>query len=369
MREALKPEQLRGFSPLNVLSDQQWRELRGQLLAQPLLPGQLLFRRGDQASQSIFLLSGEVLLQGESGPAQHVCAGTPASLQALSPMLPRLHDAQAVSDVSVLILDSDTLAGMLAWRSAYKDLLLEMQQLGGDVQWFESLLGNPLFAKVPPANVRSMLERLQPVDVTGGQDILREGERGDCCYFLKTGRAEVMRAAGSDGQFVAGLEVGACFGEEALLSDSPRNATVTMLEAGQVLRLDRQDFLSLLKEPTVADVSFGEAVRMLESGAQWLDVRRQDEYESNHALQSLHMPLDLLRLKLRLLDPQRTYLCYCDNGMRSVNAVYLLKQHGFKAYALRAGVDALAPVLRDGLLCEKGAGYLARAGGHTERSR
>lgn len=369
MSEPLHPDQLRCFTPLNVLSDQQWRELRPQLVAQPLLPGQLLFRRGDQAFQACFLLSGDVLLQGDDGQPLLVSAGSPASLFALSPSLPRRHDAQAASDASVLILDGETIAGMLAWQAAYQDLLLEMQLQGGDLQWLECLLENPLFAKVPPAHVRSMIEQLQPLDVAAGQSILREGEAGDCCYFLKRGRAEVMRAAGSDQQLLAELEVGACFGEEALLSDSPRNASVTMLEDGQVLRLDRQNFLELLKEPVVAEVSFGEAVRMTGKGAQWLDVRRQDEYEAGHALQSLHMPLDLLRLKVRLLDPQRTYLCYCDNGKRSVNAVYLLKQLGFQAYALHGGVDGLSLLLREGFLCELGAGNLVRSGGRTEPSR
>ena len=89
MSEPLHPDQLRCFTPLNVLSDQQWRELRPQLVAQPLLPGPLLFRRGDQAFQACFLLSGDVLLQGDDGQPLLVSAGSPASLFALSPSLPR----------------------------------------------------------------------------------------------------------------------------------------------------------------------------------------------------------------------------------------------------------------------------------------
>ncbi len=368
MRDPLNPEQLRSFTPLNVLSEQQWRELRGDLVPQPVLPGQLLFQRGDQAGRSYFLLSGEIVLRAADGTETHLHAGMPASLHALSPSLPRQHDAQAVSDVSVLVLESEMIARMLTWRSAYQDLLLEMDQHGGDIEWLEILLANPLFSKVPPANVRAMLNHLQVLEMPAGAAVLREDEAGDCCYFLKSGRAEVIRGADSQQQVLAELEVGACFGEDALLSDRPRNATVTMLESGQVLRLDRQDFLSLLKAPVVAEASFAEAARMLNSGAQWLDVRLQEEYERAHALQSLHMPLHLLRLKARLLEPGRSYLCYCDSGKRSANAVFLLSQLGYKAYALRDGVDALSPVLRDGLLCEHGPGYLARSGGRTERS-
>lgn len=368
MSEPLNPEQLRSFTPLNVLSEQQWRELRSQLVPQHLLAGQLLFRQGDQARTTYYLLSGELLLCGADGQEERLQAGTAASCHPLSPSLPRLHEARALSDASILTLDSATLGRLLTWRLAYQDLLLELAGNGEDTEWLERLLENPLFTKVPPANVRAMLERLHPIDLPADSRVLVEGESGDCCYFLKSGRAEVIRGADSARQVLAELEIGACFGEEALLSDQPRNASVTMIEAGVVLRLDRQDFFSLLKAPVVDEVSFGEAARLLGNGAQWLDVRLQDEYERSHAQHSLNMPLQLLRLKARLLDKGKTYLCYCDSGKRSASAVFLLSQLGFSAYALRDGLDALPPIQRDALLCESGPGYLARSGGRTERS-
>src|SRR5690606_4414916 len=128
-------------------------------------------------------------------------------------------------------------------------------------------------------------------------------------------------------------------------------------------RLSRQDFFALLKAPVVAEITLGEAARLLAQGAQWLDVRLQDEYERGHAPQALHMPLQLLRLKARLLDKARTYLCYCDSGKRSASAVCLLSQLGYRIHSLRDGLDALPAVQRDALLCESGAGYLARSGG------
>jgi CRP-like cAMP-binding protein len=369
MSDPLSLEQLRSLTPLNVLSEQQWRELRGQLIPQPMLAGQLLFRPGDQARVTYYLLAGELLLTSADGQQQRLQAGSEASCHPLSPSLPRLQEARALTDISLLVLDSATLTRLLTWRLAYQDLLLELGQRGGDVEWLERLLENPLFAKVPSPNVRAMLDRLQRLELKAGTTVLSEGEAGDCCYFLNSGRAEVIRSEGSERQVLAELEEGACFGEEALLSDQPRNATVTLLEDGVVLRLDRQDFFALLKAPVVDEVSFGEAARLLSGGAQWLDVRLQDEYERAHALESLNMPLQLLRLKARLLDKSRTYLCYCDSGNRSNSAVFLLSQLGYNAYALRDGVNGLPAVLRDGLLCESGSGYLARSGGRTERSR
>lgn len=369
MKEALNPAQLRSLTPLNVLSEQQWRELREQLVPQPLLAGQLLFRQGDQARLTYYLLAGELQLQSSTGEVELLRAGSEASCHPLSPGLPRLHEARALSDASVLAIGSAMLARLVTWRLAYQDLLLALQNSGGEVEWLERLLENPLFGKVPPANVQAMLERLQLLELKAGTRVLEEGEAGDCCYFLRSGRAEVIRGAGSDSQVLAELEVGACFGEEALLSDRPRNATVTLIEDGSVLRLSRQDFFALLKAPVVAEITLGEAARLLVQGAQWLDVRLQDEYERGHAPQALHMPLQLLRLKARLLDKARTYLCYCDSGKRSASAVFLLSQLGYRIHSLRDGLDALPAVQRDALLCESGAGYLARSGGRTERSR
>ncbi|MBX9753749.1 MAG: cyclic nucleotide-binding domain-containing protein [Pseudomonadaceae bacterium] len=368
MSEPLNPEQLRSLTPLNALSEQQWRELRSQLVPQHLLAGQLLFRQGDKARHTYYLLSGTLLLRDEAGLEHELQAGTEASCHPLSPSLPRLHEVRALTDVSLLVLDSATLTRLLTWRSAYHDLLLELASTGEDIDWIERLLENPIFNRVPPSNVRAMLERLQRLELLSGSSVLSEGEIGDCCYFLKSGRAEVIRGAGSAHQVLAELEVGACFGEEALLADLPRNASVTMLEDGVVLRLDRQDFFALLKAPVVDEVSFGEATRLLTAGAQWLDVRLQQEYEHTHAQQALNMPLHLLRLKARLLDKTHTYLCYCDSGKRSASAVFLLSQLGYQAYALRDGLDALPAVQRGALLCEHGSGYLARSGGRTERS-
>lgn len=368
MSAPLNPPQLRGLVPLNALTERQWRELRPQLVPQPLLAGQMLFRRGDHARLAYYLLSGALELRDASGGATLLEAGSEASCHPLSPSLPRLHDALAVRDSSLLAIDSATLERQLTWGSTHQDLLLELGR-EGDSDWLEALLASPLLVRVPPANVRSMLQRLHRVALPAGSQVLREGETGDCCYFLQSGRAEVIRGAGSQQQLLAELEVGACFGEEALLGDCPRNATVTLLEDSVLQRLDREDFIDLLKAPVVDQVSLGEAARLLGGGGQWLDVRLQDEYERAHAPQALNMPLHLLRLKARLLDGEGTYLCYCDSGKRSASAVFMLSQLGYRAYALRDGLDALPALQRDALISETGAGYLARSGGRIERSR
>lgn len=367
MNKPLLHDQLRSLIPLNALSSRGVQELRDQLTPRPLLAGELLFSDDTEAGFSCFLLAGALSIQGLDGKQRHMVAGSPESCHAFN-VGTRLSKVRALEDSSVLVLDSAQLDRLLSWHQGNADLLLELATAGELTDWLEKLLENPLFAKIPPENVRDMLSKLESIELTAGHVLLAEGEAGDCCYFLKSGRAEVMIGVGSEAQVVAELDIGACFGEEALLAERPRNATVTLLEDACVLRLARPDFVALLKAPVVAELNLAEASDLIAKGAQWLDVRLLDEYQYGHAPQALNMPLHLLRLKARLLKQDRIYLCYCDSGKRSASAVFLLTQLGFTAYSLRDGLDALSAVEHAALLCEQGSGYLARSGGRTERS-
>ena len=366
MNKPLASDLLQRLIPLNTLPSRYLQEIRHQLVPHTLAPCEVLFDEQTPSGLSYFLLSG-TLLQLTPDGERRLVAGSSESCHVFASGV-RLYKVCALEDASVLCIDSAQLERLVTWQHANADLLLELATAGELTDWLEALLENPLFAKVPPANVRDMLTKLETIDLPAGHVLLREGEAGDCCYFLKSGRAEVMTGLGSASQVVAELDVGACFGEEALLTDAPRNATVTLIEDGCVLKLARENFVALLKAPVVDELSLDEANALIEQGAQWLDVRLLEEYERGHAQQALTMPLHLLRLKTRLLKQDRLYLCYCDSGKRSASAVFLLTQLGFSAYPLRGGLDGLSAEDYAMLLCEQGNGYLARSGGRTELS-
>ena len=368
MNTLLLPDQLRRLIPLNALSPRQLEQLRAQLESRLLLPGEVLF---DSAvgydGLTCFLLSGALLMECEDGDNWLLNATSPMGGRGFSPGA-RTSRVEAIQPSTVLVVDSAELERLVSRNQAHADLLLELELAGELTDWLEVLLDNPLFARVPIENVRSRLGRLEPLQLPAGHVLLHEGETGDCCYFLKQGRMEVMTGQGSARQVLAELEEGACFGEEALLTERPRNATVAVLEDAHVLRLSRQDFIALLKAPVVAELGLPEALALVAEGAQWLDVRLLDAYQDGHAAEALNMPLHLLRLKARLLKTDRVYLCYCDSGKRSANAVFVLTQLGFSVHALRGGLDGLTAEEHAALLCEWGSGYLARSGGRIERS-
>jgi len=239
MNKPLHPDQLRDLIPLNALSSRQLWELRARTVPLVLTAGEVLELDERHAATRYYLMAGKLLVSDVEGQQGLLAAGTPAALHSL--LSERTREVRALEDCHLLSVDAVELDRLLSWRQALQDVLLQLTMDGEETEWLERLLENPLFAQVPPQNIRSMLHRLVSVEAPAGQTLLREGEAGDCCYFLKSGRAQVLKAEGSGEQLLAELETGACFGEEALLEDRPRNASVAMIEDGSVLRLGRAD--------------------------------------------------------------------------------------------------------------------------------
>ena len=107
------------------------------------------------------------------------------------------------------------------------------------------------------------------------------------------------------------------------------------------MRLSKQDFEELLQRPIVRWISARETKEMLKRGAGLLDVRTEDEYKNGSLKGSVNVPLYLLRLKAANLDPDRSYIVYCETGNRSSAATFLLSERGFDVYVLKGGIAAV----------------------------
>lgn len=176
-----------------------------------------------------------------------------------------------------------------------------------------------------------------------GQIVIKQGAPGDYFYMIKTGRCRVVQKSEPDAAsaVVADLEAGDAFGEDALVSDAPRNATVAALTPGALMRLAKHDFDPLLKEPLLQRVTQADAVSLVTAGAQLIDVRTENEYRTAHLHGSINIPLIRLRAAAAELDKGRKFVAYCNTGNRSAAAAYLLAERGFDSYVMSDGIDAL----------------------------
>ena len=136
---------------------------------------------------------------------------------------------------------------------------------------------------------------------------------------------------------LAELGAGDNFGQDALISDVPRNATVSMISRGKLMRLSEEDFESLLMRPLIETISMDETREMIEQGdprTYILDVRSQAEAEQDKIPGAVNVPLLSLRKNLPKLKPEAVYVCACDGGRRRELAAYILNENGFTGYVL-----------------------------------
>jgi rhodanese-related sulfurtransferase len=208
--------------------------------------------------------------------------------------------------------------------------------------WMTMLLQTKAFHKIPPANIQAIFMRMQQINYRAGDVIIKQGAEGDYFYVLIRGTALVTRETplSKDGIKLAELHLGDTFGEEALISDAKRNATVTMQTDGAVMRLGKEDFKHLLNEPMLEWVDRQAAEQIIKDGGQWLDVRLPSEFEAQHLDGALNIPLYFIRLKISTLSQDQKYVVCCDTGRRSSAGAYILSERGYEAYVLQGGINA-----------------------------
>ena len=345
---------LQTFVPINTLAEDQLEHLLQYQEFRVHEPGDVLFSRGERDGTTIYLLSGEVELEDESGEKRIINADGEESWHPLEHHQPRRSTARARTAVSLVCFDSFHLDTILAWDQAAGYMALNInnnEAYREDREWMIRLLHSRLFYDVPPGNVLEIFRRLKPQRRQAGEIVIQQGDGADCCYIIKEGLCQVSVQADetADPVLVATLEPGQWFGEEALLSGKPRNATVTMATEGTLMRLDRQDFDELLREPVVNQVTVEEALRHLDAGARWLDVRTTDEFEQYRLRDAVNLPLENLRNKVRLLEASRAYIACCDTGRRSASAAFLLRNEGIEVHVLEGGINGNMEALEGSL--------------------
>ena len=89
--------------------------------------------------------------------------------------------------------------------------------------------------------------------------LIREGDAAEYFYVIKDGAASVSKQLDGTESVVAYLVRGDCFGEDALLSNSTRNATVKMMQDSRLMRLSKRAFEEVLKPPVVEWLTPGQA--------------------------------------------------------------------------------------------------------------
>ena len=339
---------LKGLDPLASLSDARLTELADLCRVELVRRGSDPFHLRSTAGQSVYVVHGELALAYEQGRSEVIVGGSPEARRSLGKQR-TFASARAVTDVDLIRIDDDLLDIMLTWdqvalqEQAAAKQPAERPASGADWGAMSGLFGiNNLrfgaFSQLPPAHIDELLRRFERVEAKAGEVIIREGAEGDYYYLVESGRCQVERLVGGVSMLLAELRSGDTFGEEALVAEAKRNATVTMKTDGSMLRLAKQDFNALLREPLLHGINMEQAQQKVLDGAQWIDVRYPSEYQYDRLPGARNIPLSEIRNAFGALAMDEEYIVYCQSGRRSSAAAFLLAQRGYRVFVLEGGL-------------------------------
>ena len=340
---------LAGFVPISELSDAHRQELCHHAEVRTLAAGEVLSGSPGLAAWLVYILDGAIALSGGPYPAEQIAARTPGARFALAGMESTQRKVTAVRASTILKIDRAKVSTLLIWAQtgASQPSSAKAAQQQADIAAL--LLDSQLLARIPPSNIDRISGLVERVEVGAGDTVIAQGEAGEHYYLIEDGRCEVLRmqSTGATPLRLAELGKGSTFGEEALLTDTPRNASVRMLTDGSLLRLSREYFLELVSHPLLQVVDHDRAEDLIALGAGWLDVRTQTEFEHDGLSGAINLPLGSLRERLGELPPDQSFVTYCDSGRRAQAAAFLLSQRGVPSCCLSGGISARRPGARE----------------------
>jgi len=342
----LTAELLKNFTPLHTLTDEHRARLAKRIVVEDVAKGAVICTEGDTDNDAIYLLEGGAEMRSRTSSMSRVLqGGTPDAAFPVSPGCPRPYTATATTPARFFRIDNAKLDRAVLLDEVSTTITrvhADGSAFAGDSEWLEEMLASPAFGVLARERVAMLLLKLQPMIIKNGEAVIRQGEAGDYYYIVKEGQLTVSR---KDEQgkvkLINKLKRGHVFGEEALLTGDPRNASIVAMGDSIVMRLAKSDFEELLKKPLITHVTADEAQERMRRGAGLLDVRSAAEFQQGAIKGSMNIPISELRARLSHLDPVCPYVIYCRNGVQSEVAAFLLRQRGFEVVVLSAGLESI----------------------------
>lgn len=325
-------DELLAIHPYSELTDELKQQALAHVAVKEYSKGALIFQRGKHSNFIYYLIRGSVDLIDANFESETVSW---IDLQYFldTQVAPNNKSAVAKTPVTILSVERDYLDLLMMWNSQAK--ASQKATIFDEANdWMSGLIDSPLLSNIPPAHLQQLFARFELIEMQKDIPVIQQGEVGEYFYVVRQGSVKISAI---NSRIDATLNEGEFFGEESLIADSPRNATVTPLNDGWLMRLSKEDFKSLLEEPVMNYMDYDELVEYAatDKPLQILDVRLAVEYKHQHLPGSLSIPLQKLRSRTSELSQGILYLVTSDAGRRAEVAVHLLCQVGLTAAILR----------------------------------
>jgi putative peptide zinc metalloprotease protein len=323
-----------------------------ELLEEDRCPSGATMVTEGEAGDRLYLIAegrAEVSTAGQGGPVPLATLGLGelfGEIALLEPGGRRQATVTATTPLLTLSLAAPDFHGVLNAHPEARTAFSEVVQTLLAAKFLK--LASP-FSTLDGARLRKLAARLEPKTVPSGATIVRQGEYGEECYLLRSGRVEVVvDEDGGEGRELATLEAGSLFGEAALLTDAPRNATVRALEPCELLALRRTDLLEAIGEDQYAGDRMLELLRLRDRP------RQRPGVEAHHRTTPTGETITTLKDPQRgayyRLSPRGFFLWQRLDGSHTLRDLTLEYMTEFGAFAPQAISDTIGGLAEAGFV-------------------
>lgn len=325
---------VRQLVPINQLPPANQEALLQSSEFQTVFDGQAVYVQDQQDNYVHYLIDGTVEFLRDSAIVKRLPAESKAARRALDNPGRKRHTVRAVSTCIVLRLPRNNFDQQLEQG----DLLngsrqVEVSEIAAEKSsdWMTKMLQSKLFERLPATNIQKVFGCMERITVASDEVVVKQDRVGDFYYIIEQGFCEVTRQIpGGKEIHLADFGPGDAFGEVALIAGGARTASVTMLSDGTLMRLPAADFNELIRAPLLRGISSTTAISLIDSGAQWLDLRCPEFHAKTTLRQSVNVPFNLLRLQANRLDNSKRYIVCADDPADSAVGAFRLIERGFR---------------------------------------
>lgn len=343
-----KKELFEKFLPLYQIDASHHEQLAQKVVVTDYSVGKYILKNSSDSNLRHYLIEGEVEIRRSFVDRVKTDSDNEQFRNPIEDILQGKGTVRALSPARILIVNASYVEELL---SLSRNLDYQIVDLHSTVEsssfddnyeadWSEAFFQSPLASHMPASKMHQLFKCMEDIQVEEGEEIFKCQSAAEYFYIIKKGYVSVLTDdRGSYRGETFELAPGNYFGDEALVADTMRNATVKMLSDGVLGRLSREAFDNIVKDSIIVKTTDLE-IKQYEF-PDYIDVRLPIEFKFDHRKHCENMPVASLRKNLADLDPNKTYIVTPEGGKRSELATYLLRQAGFNAFILDDGVEPL----------------------------
>ncbi|RVE50108.1 hypothetical protein evm_005314 [Chilo suppressalis] len=220
----------------NLMDDERLTAVVEAMSPQEFPPGSLIIREGESGSHLYVSAYGEFEVLKGGQVVKTFGAGEAFGELAILYKAKRFASIRCIGDAKVWVLE----------RRVFQKIMVRSgrQEQEDNIRFLSSV---PLLQEIHPIELTKMSGFLKREFFSAGTAVVRQGDRGDKFYIIRGGTVAVTKRDADVEERVGTLRRGNYFGEQALMHEDRRLATVTALPPGvECLTLERGPFTDFL---------------------------------------------------------------------------------------------------------------------------